>query len=382
MSPIPPFSFSCKTEIHFGVDAHCKLIELLPKNAQSILFVKGVSNGASSPVRLLLSNAGHRCETVVCRGEPSIRSVNDIWQTVKEQPVDCVVVCGGGSAIDTGKAVRVALHKGAPLTDDDFAINHMRTGNIPLIVLPTTAGTGSEATANAVLGAASQNAKISLRGQGLLPSIAIVDPALMRGAPRPVVLQAGLDAVVQNIEAYISVYATPLTRALAGPAVSGTLDALRAVVENDDSEAWDQLALGSLMSGIALANGGLGAVHGLASILGGAYDAPHGALCGRLLIPVMKANLASPLCTRDIQRDLLMCQDAICRIFAPVNPVDPLSGLDAWLHAQSLPRLSHWGVKPDDIVGLANAATTASSTLKNPVELEQTELTQILQNAL
>ncbi|NDW52784.1 iron-containing alcohol dehydrogenase [Aliiroseovarius sp. PrR006] len=380
--PINPFSITCKTDVHFGAGTHRKLIDLLPQGVQSILLVKGVSNGPSAPVRLLLSGAGFHCATVVCASEPSVRSVNEAWRAIGKIPVDCIVVCGGGSAIDTGKALRIAVQKGAPLTDDDFAVNHVACVDIPLIVLPTTAGTGSEVTPNAVLGAATRDAKISLRGQGLQPSIAIVDPDLMRAAPKAVALYAGLDAVVQNIEAHISAFANPFTRALSGPAVSSTLGALRDVIERDDPDAWTQLAWGSLSSGIALANGGLGAVHGLASILGAAYPAPHGALCGRLLTPVLKANLASELCTEDIRCDIMMCQQAILDVFAPTDPLDPLSGFESWLTTQNLPRLAHWGIQSDQIDALAEAALSASSSLKNPVKLETIELAQVLRDAL
>lgn len=382
MLPINPFSVTCKTDVHFGAGTHRKLIDLLPQGVQSILLVKGVSNGPSAPVRLLLSNAGFHCSTVVCASEPSVRSVNEAWRAIGKIPVDCIVVCGGGSAIDTGKALRIAVRKGAPLTDDDFAVNHVACVDIPLIVLPTTAGTGSEVTPNAVLGAATRDAKISLRGQGIQPSIAIVDPDLMRAAPKAVALYAGLDAVVQNIESHISAFATPFTRALSWPAVSSTLGALRDVIERDDPDAWTQLAWGSLSSGIALANGGLGAVHGLASIIGAAYPAPHGALCGRLLTPVLRANLASEQCTEDIQCDIMMCQQAILDVFAPTHSLNPLSGFETWLTTQNLPRLAHWGIQSDQIDALAEAALSASSSLKNPVKLETKELAQALREAL
>lgn len=377
-----PFLISCRTVVHFGANAHLGLVELLPRRTQAILLVKGVSTEVSEPVLTLLSNIGHHVESVVSEGEPSITSINGIWRAIRERSFDCIVACGGGSVMDTGKALRVALHKGAPLNDDDFAVDHADLGDAPLIVLPTTAGTGAEVTSNAVLAAASNTSKISLRGRALAPTIAVVDPELMRSAPKSVVLNAGLDAVVQNIEAYVSAAATPYTRALSRPVISSTLAALRAVIEEDAQAAWAHLAWGSLSSGLALANGGLGAVHGLASILGGAYPAPHGALCGRLLVPVMQANIASPLCSNDTRFDLAMCQGAISDVFAPVDPADPTSGLDAWLNFHGLQRLADWGVKGDDIDGLALAATTASSSLKNPVKLCATDLAQVLRDAL
>lgn len=381
MLEINPFTISCKTDIHFGAGTHRKLIGFLPQDLQSVVLVKGVSDGASQPVRKILSEAGIPFTTVVCEGEPTVGSVNEAWHATDATSVDCIVVCGGGSAIDTGKALLVAIAKGGPLTDDDFAINHMRTEGVCLIVLPTTAGTGSEVTSNAVLKAAQSDTKISLRGPALQPQTAFVDPDLMRSAPKAVVLHSGLDALVQNIEAYISAYATPFTRALSGSAIASTASALRAVIETDSSNAWTQLAWGSLCSGISLANGGLGAAHGLAAVLGGAYPAPHGAVCGRLLTPVLHANMASPHCTPAILRDIQMCQTAISDVFPPTRAADPLSGFEDWIAQNGLPRLGDWGVTDDAIRDLAAAGAAASSTQKNPVRLDVDELAQILRDA-
>ncbi|RPE64823.1 hypothetical protein EDD53_2587 [Pacificibacter maritimus] len=382
MLQVTPFSFSCKTQVHFGENASQRLLDNLPVTTQNIVLIKGVSDRASAPVRAVLSHAGLAYETQICGSEPSIDSINALWLALKDRQVDCIIACGGGSVLDTGKALRLALLKGAPLDDRDFTIDHNDAEQMPLIVLPTTAGTGSEVTANAVLSSETKHSKISLRGQGLVPSVAIVDPALMRAAPKSVTLYAGLDAVVQNIEAYTSAFATPFSRALAQPAIHSTLSALRAVIDDDRQDAWAQLAWGSLSSGVALANGGLGAVHGLAAVLGGVYDAPHGALCGRLLIPVMTANLASSASTPAIQRDIELCLNIISDIFTPIDPAQKLSGLEAWLDAQSLPRLAHWGITADRIDILATAAATASSSLKNPVKLTPAELAKVLNDGL
>lgn len=378
----PSFSISCKTEVHFGVGLRRKLADVMPNSGQHVVLVKGKSNRASASVRMLLSNAGFDLSTVACTDEPSIQSVNDAYARLRSAPVDCIVACGGGSVIDTGKALVVALERGGPLTDEDFSASHDFTSRISLIVLPTTAGTGSEVTSNAVLGASRKDAKISLRGKGLQPTVAIVDPDLMRDAPDKVVLYSGLDAVVQNIEAYTSSFATSFTRALSGPAIESGLTALRDITETNDQAAWTDMAWASLASGIALANGGLGAVHGIASVLGGAYDAPHGALCGRLLIPVLKANLASERCTSTARADITNCQRTISELFPPTRSSDPYSGLEDWLKTQGLPRLSHWGIEPDQVDALAAQAVNASSSLKNPVKLETRELSQAIHEAL
>ncbi|MEP3918235.1 iron-containing alcohol dehydrogenase [Ascidiaceihabitans sp.] len=377
-----PFSFACSTKVHFGVGTHRDILDCLPQNAAHVVVVKGASDGASAPLRAILDTGDFTVDIVTCRAEPTLETVNDALGQLGSQPVDCVVVCGGGSAIDTGKALTLALDRGCALSDADFGQSHAHGRAITLIVLPTTAGTGAEVTSNAVLGSAQTTAKVSLRGPALQPDIAIVDPSLMPSAPRKVALFSGLDAVVQNIEAHTSSAATPFSCALTTPAVGASIAAVRQVMEAPDEDAWTRLAWGSLSSGLALANGGLGVAHGLASVLGGAYQAPHGALCGRLLAPTLRANLASDDASSDTQGRIRFCIDAIAQVFAPVDVSDPLSGFEQWVQIQGLPRLAHWGVLANDIPALAQAGVQASSSKKNAVPLGPADLAHILEAAL
>ncbi|MEP3945848.1 iron-containing alcohol dehydrogenase [Ascidiaceihabitans sp.] len=377
-----PFSFVCPTKVHFGVGTHRDILDFLPQNAAHVVVVKGASDGASAPLRAILDTGYFTVDIVTCRAEPTLETVNDALGQLVSQPVDCVVVCGGGSAIDTGKALTLALDRGCALSDADFGQSHAHGRAITLIVLPTTAGTGAEVTSNAVLGSAQTTAKVSLRGPALQPDIAIVDPSLMVSAPRKVALFSGLDAVVQNIEAHTSSVATPFSCALTTPAVGASIAAVRQVMEAPDEDAWTRLAWSSLSSGLALANGGLGVAHGLASVLGGAYQAPHGALCGRLLAPTLRANLASDDASSDTQGRIRFCIDAIAQVFAPVDVSDPLSGFEQWVQIQGLPRLAHWGVLANDIPALAQAGVQASSSKKNAVPLGPADLAHILEAAL
>lgn len=377
-----PFSFACPTKVHFGVGTHQDILGFLPQDATRVVVVKGASDGASAPVRAILDTGDFTVDIVTCRAEPTLETVNDALGQLGSQPVDCVVVCGGGSAIDTGKALTLALDRGRALSDADFGQSHAYGRAITLIVLPTTAGTGAEVTSNAVLGSAQTTAKVSLRGPALQPDIAIVDPSLMLSAPSKVALFSGLDAVVQNIEAHTSSAATPFSCALTTPAVGTGITALRQVMEAPDEDAWTRLAWSSLSSGLALANGGLGVAHGLASVLGGAYQAPHGALCGRLLAPTLRANLASEDASTDTQDRIRFCIDALAQVFAPVDVSDPFSGFEQWVQIQGLPRLAHWGVLANDIPALAQAGVQASSSKKNAVPLGPADLTHILEAAL
>jgi alcohol dehydrogenase class IV len=225
---------------------------------------------------------------------------------------------------------------------------------------------------NAVIGIPEAARKVSLRDPRLMPRLAIVDPALTEGVPAPVRLASGLDAVAQVVEPYLSTRANPLTDALCRDAIPRGLSALRRVVEAPDAAAFDDMALVALTGGIALANAGLGAVHGLAGVIGGRTGAAHGAICGRLLAPVLRANLAA----MDGPRPAELRAWIGAAFDAP--PAEALDALEAWVDAQGLPRLAAMGVAPSDRAAIAEASATASSSRSNPVALSAARLEAIL----
>jgi len=350
-----------------------------------VIFVRGASGLAARPVLDRLQNAALDVIEITCAKEPGIAGINDLITQLRGQKSDVVVACGGGSVIDTGKALAFCLAHGLRLSDDFSDIPPdllAKPGPLPLVVLPTTAGTGAEVTSNAVLDVASKRAKLSLRGRALFAQVALVDPVLMLSAPPHVVLNAGLDALTQIIEAYTSVAATPFSDALTSTNVARGLAALRAVTERPDVAGMTDMAWVSLASGLALANSGLGAAHGLASVVGGGYAAPHGALCGRFLIPVLRQNLAQAERGSDAHHRLMTCHHAIATAFAPLDPDDLLSGLDGWISVQALPRLAAYGMKDSDFEGLAQQVVVASSSKKNAVRLDKPHFIHILQAAL
>ena len=311
--------------------------------------------------------------------------INAVLASLTGNSAQVVVACGGGSALDTAKVIRFALSH-ALTTYEDFApltADLLNTPCIlPLIALPTTAGTGAEVTANAVIGVPDQAAKISLRGRALCADIAIVDPDLMKAAPDHVVLHSGLDAVTQVFESYTSNAATPFSDALTHSAKSLGLPALKAILEDDHQPAWADLAWVAHASGLALANSGLGAAHGLASVIGGQYGAPHGALCGRLLIPVLRQNLRRSEAGSDTNARIASCITDVADAFTPTLPDDLLSGFAAWIDGKGLPRLADWSVTVDDLPDLAKRGAAASSSQKNAVTLSEDDYREILQAAL
>lgn len=379
------FSFTCPTEVFFGVGASKDLLKVLPRECTNVVFVTGSQGAAASKALRELRRKGFVISVVRVAGEPTVSFIDTTYQSLKGAKAHVVVACGGGSVIDSGKALAFMLSHSLSLGENFHSISERLLSapcEIPCIALPTTAGTGAEVTANAVLEFETEGAKISLRGRALYPRVAIVDPALMRFAPAHVVLGSGLDAVTQVIEAYTSISATEFSDLLSKPAIETGLRALRDVVERDDIEAWSRLSWVSLSSGLALANSGLGAAHGLASILGAQFQAPHGALCGRLLLPVLKQNLNRSEANSFARGRLEYCRDVISKVFPPSNGTTDLSGMAAWIDRHNLPRLSDWSVNPTHIVSLAERGLSASSSKKNAVALNKQDFIKILEEAV
>ncbi|KCV82430.1 iron-containing alcohol dehydrogenase [Actibacterium atlanticum] len=384
MLPATRFSISLPTRVQFGDGQRTALVRHLPKAEGVVAFVRGQSGAASNEVSKDLRNHGFVLNEVICPKEPTVASVNNAVRSLEGLNVVAVVACGGGSVLDTGKALKLCLSAGVSLSDDLSNVPESvleRSWPLPLIAVPTTAGTGAEVTANAVLGLPSAQTKLSLRGLALCPDVALVDPLLLQGAPVNVLLHAALDAVVQSIEAFCSSHATPFTDGLVASNLELSLRAMRSVQDTNATGPRRNLAWTALCSGIALANGGLGAVHGLASVLGGRYDAPHGALCGRLLAPVLRRNLAktAPGSVNHVKID--HCVEAIGQVYPPHAGADELSGFEAWLAANNLPRLRAFGLRKQDFEDISAKAIAASSSRKNPVTLEAEDFQIILDAA-
>ena len=220
--------------------------------------------------------------------------------------------------------------------------------------------------------------KVSLRDDRMVARVAIVDPALTDHCPRAVTLASGLDAVTQVIEPYVCTKATPYTDALARPAIGMGMAALRQLMEREDPEARDRLAWVSLCGGLALANAGLGAVHGLAGVIGGMTGAAHGAICGALLGPVLAANRAA---AAGMARARL---DEVCTFLAEAlgcQAAEAPGALQAWTWSAGLPGLASLGVTPEMHREIAAASLGASSMKANPVALTEATLCEVLERS-
>lgn len=381
MTVAAPFAISCPTAIRFGAGCAADIVGLLPDSPTRIVFVQGASGRAGSTVLADLRRAGHEATVVSCPEEPSVDTVNKALQKIGAPKH--VIACGGGSVLDMGKALAALIDMGCALPDDfsDLPTNVARS-KVRMIAVPTTAGTGAEVTANAVIDVPEKGAKISIRGPALIPDIAIIDPVLAQTAPPSVALSSGLDALTQVIESYTSSAATPFSMALCRPAIPLGLNALRSVMGDDTLTAWQDMCWVSLSSGLALANSGLGAAHGLASVLGAQLGAPHGAVCGRLLIPTLRMNFRRSDENPIAQSRLSDCMTDIATAFPPTDQADQLSGFDDWITAQNLPRLADFRMTPDRIVRFAGLGKNASSSQKNAVPLTAEDYADILQQSM
>jgi alcohol dehydrogenase class IV len=300
------FEFATATRIVFGAGRLREIGAIAPTLGRRVLVVIGKSAGAVKRVEPLLSaltEAGVEYATFSVAGEPTIDVVRTGTQRARDERCDFVIGFGGGSPIDTGKAIAVLLtNEGDPLDYVELIGKGKAFTKLaaPYVAIPTTAGTGSEVTRNAVLGSPEHRVKVSLRSPLMLPRVALVDPELTYDLPPQITAATGLDALTQLIEPFVSMKANPLTDAICREGMQRVARSLRRVYEHPPSQglrrtggqtiesAREDMCVAGLFGGMALANAGLGAVHGLAGPLGGMFNAPHGAVCGVLGPGVME----------------------------------------------------------------------------------------------
>jgi alcohol dehydrogenase class IV len=382
------FEFATATRIIFGEGALREIGSLAAALGKRALVVGGHTPQRLTPLLDLLHVQGIVTTIFSVAGEPTIELVLMGVQQAQTANCDLVISMGGGSALDAGKAIAALLtNLGDPL-DYVEVIGRgqaLTVPSAPFIAIPTTAGTGAEVTRNAVLAAPEQRVKVSLRSAFMLPRIALVDPTLTYELPPALTASTGLDALTQCLEPYVSHQANPLTDALCREGMQRAARSLRrACTDGHDATARSDMALASLLGGLALANAKLGAVHGFAAPLGGMFPAPHGVICARLLPLVMTANVQalqerapdSPVLARYAEVAQILTGDAKARASDGVHWVQELCA------DLSVPSLSHFGVTEADIAEVVVKAQKASSMQGNPIVLTVEELTQVLQQAI
>jgi len=382
------FEFATATRIVFGPGVLAELGEIVAGLGSRALLVTGRTPERAEAARERLGAAGVASVAFSVTGEPTVGDVRRGADLARSEGVEFVVACGGGSAIDAGKAVAALLGNGGDPVDYLEVVGRgqaLTKRSAPFIAIPTTAGTGSEVTRNAVLASPEHRVKASLRSPLMLARAAIVDPDRLLGLPPRVVAASGLDAFAQLVEPFLSVRANPLVDGLCREGLARSARSLRRAFEGDSSEAVRvDLALASLFGGLALANAGLGAVHGFAAPVGGLFEAPHGAACAALLPAVLRVNLAA-LSRRRPASPVLARYREIAAIVTG-RPVADAGQAVVWteslVRALAIPGLSRWGATAADVPALVAKARVASSMKGNPIELEEDELVEIARASL
>ncbi len=382
------FEFATAARIVFGPGTLGDIGGIAREFGRHALVVTGRNPLRSQRLRDLLGAEKIATTIFAVPGEPTTDDVMRGVAHARAAGCDCVIGFGGGSALDAAKAIAALLTNAGDLFDYLEVVGRAQPlirPSVPCIAIPTTAGTGSEVTRNAVLSSSAHRVKVSLRSPHLLPRVALVDPELTLELPPALTAATGLDALTQLIEPYVSPRANPMTDALAVEGMTRIARSLRRVVEQGrDAAARADLALASVLGGLALTNAGLGAVHGFANPIGGSFSAPHGAICGTLLPHVTAANLGA-LRDRSPAHDAVRRYDEVARILtgrADATADEGVQWLRALVAALKIPALATYGVTAADIPAITTAAAKASSMKANPVVLAPAELAAILTAAL
>ena len=378
------FSVARLPRIEFGAGVLRRLPGIAAGYGRRLLLVTGVRSFVESAggAWLLgeLAAQGFSWQQLAVAGEPSPQVVDDAVARLRGADIDLVIGIGGGSALDAAKAVAGLLKPGNSVLDHLEGVGPERPyrgPSTPFIAVPTTAGTGSEATRNAVLSVAGQYKK-SFRDDRLVAEWAIVDPDLLATCPPDLIAADGMDALTQLVESFVSARANPVTDALARSGLAAASGALMRFHGNpDDAEAREQMAYASLLSGICLAQTGLGCVHGIAAPLGAFFPISHGVACGTLLAAATRVNLDA-LRRRDPSNVALAKYDELRRVFGAADLVGLFEG---WQRHLQLPRLSACGVTAADVPRIV-ASSRGSSMRTNPVTLSDAEIAGVVEERL
>jgi alcohol dehydrogenase class IV len=380
------FEFATAARIVFGAGSVAQLPAIVKGLGERVLLVTGRNPERVARVRKSFEEAGLDCVVVPVPGEPTVKLVREGARVCSASERDVVVGIGGGSAMDAAKAIAiVAENSGEPL--DYLEVvgrgEALRQPGLPFIAVPTTAGTGTEVTRNAVLGSPEHGLKASLRSPMMLAKVALIDPELTLELSPQMTAQTGLDTLTQLLEPFVSKNANAFVDLYCVDGMQRVREALpRCFLNGSDRQSREAMAYASLLSGLALSNAGLGVVHGLAGPAGGMMDAPHGAICAALLAESVRANVAA-LRARE-------CEHPAVRKYARAAEI--LSGRDkpeelaAWLK-QFVGRLQtrglgQLGLAKEQVPELVQKATKASSMKANPIVLTTEELTEVVERSM
>ena len=390
---IQPFSIARLPRIEFGAGSIAQLPGLIARYGKRVLLVTGQHSFIHSPhwpaLLAALEKAGIDWAQMRIIDEPSPQEVDAAVRQFHGQGFTAVAGIGGGSVLDAAKAIAGLLPSGDSVLDYLEGVGPEKPYQgpaLPFIAAPTTAGTGSEATKNAVLSARGpEGFKKSFRHDLLAPEYALLDPDLLASCPRPQIAANAMDALTQLLESYVSIKANPFTDALAESGLKAVREGLFAWYENGENAAAgrSRMAYAALLSGVCLAQTGLGSVHGLASPLGAFFPIPHGVVCGTLVGAATRVNL-NALRERDPNHPSWgkYARAGEILLGRPYSRIEEahaalLALLDDWTERLNLPRLNAYGIQERDFAQVV-AHSRGSSMKTNPLVLSDAEITNVL----
>jgi alcohol dehydrogenase class IV len=382
------FEFATGGRIIFGLGVLQRLGDFLGELGPRIMVVMGSDPNRAKTLAELVAKCGVAQVEFRITGEPTIGLIDRGIRLARDSNATGIIGFGGGSVIDSAKAIAGLATNQGDVSDYLEVIGKgksLEVPALPLCAIPTTAGTGAEVTKNAVLGSPEHRMKASLRSPILLPRLVLVDPETTVPLPPAVTASTGMDALTQLIEPYVSVRANPITDALCLSGITRVAQGLpRAFHDGGDRSARTDMSLASLFGGLALANAGLGAVHGFAAPIGGMFDAPHGAICAALLPHVMDINIRA-LRHRMPESDALRRYDFLGPLLTNKTTAqadDAVHWVRDLCRTLRVKPLGVFGIREEDTQVLVEKARQANSMKANPISLDVEELTEILRAAL
>ena len=382
------FEFMTANRIIFERGGIKQLGKLVKPMGDKVLLSSGMSEESTETVMDLLNDEGLDVTVFYVFGEPSIEGISEGLELARSKQCNIVVGFGGGSAMDTAKAIAAMLSNSGDVLDYLEVIGKgkaLQIPSIPCVAIPTTSGTGAEVTKNAVLSSKENKVKVSLRSPYMLPQLVLLDPELTISVPKQVTASTGLDALTQVLEPYVSNAANPITDAFCREGLTRAARSLKkAYDEGNNVEAREDMAITSLLGGLALANAKLGAVHGFAGVIGGMFPIPHGVVCAALLPYAIETNVKA-LLLRQPDSEGLKRFDEVAHILTGSTlskAEDGVKWIQELCHHLQIPRLSTFGLSKEDFKIIIENSMKASSMKGNPIELTYEELEFILDKAL
>lgn len=385
------FQFSPTPSLIFGVGQRKELPKVIKRFGLHSLIITGAGSFSKSIIggQLLyeIENCGESCHFATVSGEPTPEMIDKIVGKFSHVPLDVIVAIGGGSVLDAGKAISAMIGKDETIEQYLEAVGTKQPdgSKIPFIAVPTTAGTGSETTKNAVITRIGENGyKKSLRHDNYVPNIALIDPELTISCSKEITAASGTDAFTQLLEAYVSSKSSQFIDLFALEGLKLAVKYLLLAWKNGDNmEARTGMSYAAMLSGIALANSGLGTVHGFASSIGGFYPIPHGVVCGTLMAECVAKNIEK--LSNSNNDEAYIKYAGIGRLFTTKTDASNIyycelliDSLRGWVAEMQIPQLSSFGVRYEDL----NKIAKITDNKNNPVKLTIDEMSQILESRL